>query len=389
MNQQKVLLVDDEPNVLAGYQRNIRRQFNVESTTDPREGLNLLQHNGPFAVVCSDMRMPEMDGVQFLQAAKRISPDTVRIMLTGNLDQPTATNAVNSGSVYRFLNKPCTSEMLSQAIADGILQYKLAKSEKELLSKTLSASVGLLTEVLTLVNPLAFGRAARTKTLVSKLCNEMGFANSWEIPIAAMLSQVGCVAIPERTLAKIHNGQTLSQQEEQAIAGHPTIGKQLIGKIPRLEVVAEIVGRQTEEYDPLRDAAEKSEQILVGADILKVVLDFDEYISSGAKPELAIRCMVDRAGVYNPSVLNALMAMHSISFASTSVEISQLKDGMILEEHIMSELGDLLVTQGQEVNSGMRERLRTYSSTSGRINGPVRVLCPWLQTTAASATAAS
>ncbi len=384
MSEYKVLLVDDEPHILAGYQRTLRRQFSLETTTNPLEALQWLDTRGPFAVICSDMRMPEMDGVQFLEQARRVAPDAVRIMLTGNLDQDTAASAVNTGKVFQFLNKPCPPEALAQAIAEAVTQYQLAKGEKELLAKTLTGSVGLLTEVLALSNPTAFGKSSRIRQLVARVSEQMHLENAWEVTVAAMLCQVGCVSISERTLAKVNSGISLSPKEEEAIANHAAAGHRLICKIPRLDGVAEIVGRQNEEYDALRECPAGREAQWLGADILKAALDFDELTTAGAKPDLALRSMADHAGIYNPRVLAAFMEVFSVSFASITVDASELKEGMILEEHLTNAFGEILVVQGHEITAGLRERLRSMVAKSIAIN-PVRVLCPWMQTSPAIA----
>src|SRR5581483_11619317 len=102
----KILFVDDEPNVLAAFQRQLRKQFSVETALGPQEGLAALQNSRDYAVVVADMRMPEMNGVEFLIKVKATAPDVVRMMLTGNADQNTAIEAINEGNIFRFLNKP-------------------------------------------------------------------------------------------------------------------------------------------------------------------------------------------------------------------------------------------------------------------------------------------
>src|SRR5271165_2133310 len=108
----KILFVDDEPNVLAAFERQLRKEFAVETALGPWAGLKALQNRQDYAVVVADMRMPEMNGVEFLAKVKHSAPDVVRMMLTGNADQTTATEAVNHGSIFRFLNKPCPPEKL-------------------------------------------------------------------------------------------------------------------------------------------------------------------------------------------------------------------------------------------------------------------------------------
>src|SRR5262245_27618563 len=113
---EKVLYVDDDANMLATCQRCLRKTLDIETANGPQQGLKALAAHGPFAVVVSDMRMPVMDGIQFLNKVREDSPDTVRIMLTGNADMQTAVNAVNQGNVFRFITKPCTAEALTAAI---------------------------------------------------------------------------------------------------------------------------------------------------------------------------------------------------------------------------------------------------------------------------------
>ena len=126
----KILLVDDEPSVLEGLQRQFRKQFCLYTAPGGQQGLTTVRVLGPFAVVVSDCRMPSMDGIQFLDLVKKIAPNTVRIMLTGNNDLHTAMEAVNRGEIFRFLTKPCEPEIFSKALEDGIKQYQLNLSKK-------------------------------------------------------------------------------------------------------------------------------------------------------------------------------------------------------------------------------------------------------------------
>ena len=108
MTSEKFLFVDDEPNVLQSMERQLRKRFVVRTACGGKEALKVLKEDGPFAVIVSDMRMPEMDGVQLLSQVKDMYPETVRMMLTGNADQDTATEAVNTGQIFRFLTKKIT-----------------------------------------------------------------------------------------------------------------------------------------------------------------------------------------------------------------------------------------------------------------------------------------
>ncbi len=119
----KVLLVDDEVNVLHSIRRGLRGRFEVDLAEGGLAALQRIRNNGPYAVVVSDMQMPQVTGLQVLSEARRLSPDTVRVMLTGNADQRTASAAVNEGEIFRFLNKPCSTDDLTQTLNAAIRQY--------------------------------------------------------------------------------------------------------------------------------------------------------------------------------------------------------------------------------------------------------------------------
>lgn len=117
-----VLFVDDEPNLLDAYRRQMRKWFQVETALGARRALELLAEQ-EFAVVISDMRMPDLDGIDFLSEVARRWPNIARVMLTGNADVPGATQAVQEGRIFRFLTKPCEREALLAVLDAAARQY--------------------------------------------------------------------------------------------------------------------------------------------------------------------------------------------------------------------------------------------------------------------------
>lgn len=192
----KVLLVDDDLNVLQAYTRTLRGHFRISTADNGTDGIQILKEEGPFAVVVTDFRMPEMDGIQFLTQAKEFAPDTIRIMLSGQADLEVSIQAVNEGNIFRFLNKPCPTDQLIKVLCTAIEQYRLVMSERELLEKTLKGSVKLLLDISNAVNPRTFSRASRLRTTANAIAVRLKVENSWEVELAAMLSQIGCTTIP-------------------------------------------------------------------------------------------------------------------------------------------------------------------------------------------------
>lgn len=131
----RVLCVDDEPNVLEGLKRTLRRSFDVAAAVGPMAGLQILEEDGPFAAIVSDLSMPAMNGVAFFEESRKISPNSSRILLTGQADLNTAVDAVNRGAVFRFLLKPCAPDVLHQALSDGVEQYAQLAKEKDFLHR--------------------------------------------------------------------------------------------------------------------------------------------------------------------------------------------------------------------------------------------------------------
>ncbi len=142
---ERILFVDDDPNILEAYQRKLQHVLIVHIALGPHVALREIREKGPFAVVVADMNMPLMNGLEFLKKVKNIAPETVRMMLTGNSDIKTAMDAVNEGSVFRFLTKPCPSKLMGDSLVAAIQQYRLITSEKEILEGTLKGTVELLT----------------------------------------------------------------------------------------------------------------------------------------------------------------------------------------------------------------------------------------------------
>jgi DNA-binding NtrC family response regulator len=121
---ERILFVDDEECVLDGLKRMLHGEFEVETALSGTKGLATIHLFGPFAVVVSDMRMPVLDGAEFLARVRELSPHSVRMLLTGHNDLTRAIAAVNEGQIFRYLTKPCSKEEMVSAIRLGLVQYR-------------------------------------------------------------------------------------------------------------------------------------------------------------------------------------------------------------------------------------------------------------------------
>jgi response regulator RpfG family c-di-GMP phosphodiesterase len=361
--------VDDDTNLLEGLKRVLHASFAVTVTSRGADALQLLATNGPFAVVVSDMRMPEMDGVEVLSRAKEIAPYTVRVLLTGQADLKDAASAVNDGNIFRFIAKPCSPSTLIQALNASVAQYRLQISERILLERTLRGSIGTLIEILSLAHPEAFGRAERARTAVLKLATSMEIGDHWILEIAAMLSQIGCVTLPAATASKLYEGSDLTAEESAMVQNMPAVAAELLTSIPRLEEITEIVRLQQKSFDGSGppDVSPRGEAIPWGARALKIVVDYDGLETRGLAPQIALQLMHSRHGWYDTTILRAFTALHGGTMPGLQCEELALTDvlpGMVFVEDVRTPGGTLLIARGQRVTPGLASRVRNLGPDS-------------------------
>lgn len=377
MNRVAVLCVDDEPHVIGGLALSLRLGYDVTPAHSGAEGVEILKRKGPFAVVLSDMRMPGMDGASFLALARDLAPDAVRMLLTGQADLADAIAAVNEGQIFRFLTKPCPPDQLRSAFDAAVEQHRLITAERVLLEQTLHGSIKTLVDVLALTNPVSFGRAMRVKRYVGELAERMGLRDRWQVEVAAMLSQLGCVTLPAETAEKVQYGQPLTAREKEMLNRVPAVTEQLLANIPRLEVVRGMLGAYARACKHGADDGVSADQKLVrtGAQMLRVAVDFDTLEVQGNQASLAIDTMRGRTGLYDAATLEAFAAMHEGSVRQADVRelpSTAVRVGMVFAEDVRMSNGTLLAARGYEVTASFVQRVRNYFP--GMLVEPLRVI---------------
>jgi response regulator RpfG family c-di-GMP phosphodiesterase len=375
MNQ-RVLFVDDEPNVLEGIQRTLRKQLELQTASSGAEALRLIGESGPFAVVVSDMRMPAMNGAQFLAKVREREPDTVRMILSGQSDLEATIAAVNEGHIYRFLTKPCPTDRLLAAVEDGLNQHRLLTAEKVLLEQTLSGAVKMLIEILGMVSPAASSRAARLQRYTIELSQALALAPHWEWGLAAFVSQIGCVALPKEMLFRVEAGQALNEDERGLYESHPLVASKLLAAIPRLEDVAAIVAAQfgTLNTGELAEDLRQWDIRQAGRLLLRAAMEYDHLVSRGASRESAISTLRHSALKFPAAVLKGLARLSTAAKGTFArhIRLADLTVGMTLDEDLVSPRGIRLVSAGAEVTTTLMIRLTSIAAGVG-IAEPFRV----------------
>ena len=367
----KILFIDDEKNVLAGIHRHLRKDFNIVPALSGAEGLRSVDKHRPAVVVC-DMRMPGMDGVETLAEIEKRSPETIRIMLTGNADQETAVNAINHGRIFRFLSKPSSPEVLKQALEDALRQHELLAAEKSLLSQTLTGSVRALVDILSLVAPEALGQSNRVRQWARVVADELSLVSNWELDMAAMLYPIGLVSAPPGLVTKAAQGaDRLTSAERAVIARIPEIGRRLLMHIPRLARVSEIIYYQDRGYDGTGtpEKGPVGTSIPLESRILKVLKRLAVLTPLDTPSSASVAQLTAEEGPFDPSVVDAVGRIWGLGSARTRaatvgermpITLDTILPNDLLQSPVMSASGKLLLSEGIRVTAAQIERLRNF-----------------------------
>ncbi|MEZ4365263.1 MAG: response regulator [Kofleriaceae bacterium] len=371
----RILCVDDDLDVVVGMVGHLRRRWEVVVAGSGREGLEIL--GGPEEVACvlCDVRAGDMSGADFLAQARSLRPAATRILLSSETDLRAAMAAINEGQVFRFLTKPCAVPRVLAAVEDGIAHHRLLDSERQLLTETLCGSIEALIDVLELTSPQLFGRANRIKQLVSELALRQRLRDVWQFEVAAMLSQLGAVALPAETVARQVAGHALTDDEQRMLDRVPSTTERLLANIPRLEVVRAIIARSAQPpcgrittLDHVRQVVEQ------GAQLLQLAVAFDHLIADGVPARDALAALRARGDAFAPALLEALRALRAEdddARETQALPIFRLRVGMVVAADLRLASGALLVMRGYEITESFLARLRNLAD--GALRGPVLV----------------
>lgn len=415
-----ILFVDDESNILSSLKRLFRplgyRIFTAESGA---QGLEILQHETVDLVV-SDMRMPEMNGAQFLEQVRARWPDTVRILLTGYAEIGATIDAINKGQIYRYVSKPWEENDITLIIKHA-LQQKMLEREKarleelthkqneelkdlnahleekvlartselnqtmqflevahEKLKKSFITSVRVFSNLIEMRNPSKSGHSRRVADLARTLAQGMGMsaAEVQDVFIGGLLLDVGKIGLPDRLLDRPFN--SLSAEERSDVIKFPVKGEMALMALEQLHGAAKLIRNHRECFDgsgyPDRLAGFS---IALGARILAVAEDYDTALMGTnfvkpLKPPDALLLIQDASGKrYDPAVV-AVFVKESGGVRNTTLGTSELAlrsgqilYGMTLSRDLISAGGNLLLSKGHILNELLIEQINGFERIDG------------------------
>ncbi len=427
----KLLLLDDENDILKALNRVLRLDYDIATFNAGAEAIKYLEEN-EVSIIISDMRMPEMDGAEFLAKAKEMQPDAIRILLTGYSDMQSTIKAVNDGGIHTYISKPWDNENLKLIVAKAAEFFSLTKERErlakeveerneqlELMNSALAESNNLLSDFNSKLDKQVQERTKELKTSNVRLEMLLKSRNKTFRDILSMVTAIiqhrtgypadhaerianqakmvaGKLGLPEIAVGHIYLcglmhqigliGSTDAQIEETKFdpeseipitpEANPVLGAQIVARIKRFEPLVEIIRHQDEFYNGTGKPDHlHSDEIPIGARIIKAVKDYDFYVASPYNPyrlstKSAQTYIKEQAGeIYDPDVIDALLAMvRKPDKLEEGVELciglSEVTPGMVIKRDLYLPNGNLMLTAGNQISSALLTKLKAIEENS-------------------------
>ncbi len=360
---EKVLFVDDEPNVLNAFKRRLSNTYEFVTSSSPLEALQVLSTSGPFSVVISDMRMPEMQGIEFLREVAKKSPDSVRVMLTGLADQRTVVRAINDGAVFRFINKPCSLEEFEKTLSECMAQRRLIIQERDLLQNTLGGVIGLMTDLLSFIDPVAVQHGSRVRKILKEI-GKIGQIPMVDLELSAMLRGIGKLSLPLELLLKCSQEEKLNEVEQRLVNGSIQTSARLLRQIPRLERVSSML-ETIAGVAPPKDALQ-ARGILAITIAEKIAVSETE---GETVPQTLTRILsslsAEEAALIKPLILSDAAPAALQEPEGYNIGIPELCPGQMLMADIKDKNGKLLLRKGFSISPAVIERIKNHHELVG------------------------
>ena len=417
-----LLFVDDESNILSSLKRLFRPLgYRIYTASGGAEGLTILAREA-IDLVVSDMRMPEMDGAEFLEKVAVQWPATVRILLTGYSDLGSIIAAVNNGHIYRYVAKPWEEHELTLAVKQALtlkqlddektrlegvtrrqnealkalnssLENRVAARTEELrqamdflgeahteLKKQYTTSVSIFANLIELrertTGTQGVGHSRRVAEQARQLGTALGLPKeeTQDLVFAALLHDIGKIALPDSLLNRPCS--EMNDDERQAFEKHPLLGQTALLALEPLHAAGELIRAHHEQLngtgypDRLR-----GDEIPLGARILAVVDDYNALLNGTLMhrrytPQEAVEFLLkERNRRYDASIVDRFIQLLAGEETSQPppeqcLTSSALTNGMVLTRDLFGPNGVLLLAKGHQLSKGLIHKIVELEATA-------------------------
>jgi response regulator RpfG family c-di-GMP phosphodiesterase len=413
-----VLAVDDEPNIVSALRRTLRsRGFTVHTALGGAQGLEVLDAQ-PVDAIISDMRMPEMTGAQFLQAARQKLPEAVRILLTGYADITSTIEAVNHGEIFRYLSKPWDDDVLLSVLHDGLERKRLARERDQLLALTreqnaqlqahaeqleekvrertrdlqqatddvkaaharisadFQGTVKVLSTILEKRPGLTDGCSRRVAEHVKNLGPRIGLtgAELQDTVYAALLEDLGKLTFPEPWLTTpLH---ALNGRDRDEFMKHPLHGDGYLMSLQSLRGAGNVLRSLYERWDGKGMPAHlQGEAIPLGSRVLRAASEYERLRSGSIESRRfshddACKWLRNGSGTrFDARVAEAfvtLLNQDPNAVPTVTLAVAALKAGMVIADDLTAGIGVLLLSKDHPLDEPMIRRLDAFQRRVGK-----------------------
>ncbi len=362
--QGNIMVVDDNPANLKLLEDMLRKQgYEVRSFPLGRLALAAADHEPPDLILL-DINMPEMNGYEVcerLKSGARLSGIPVIFISALNATEDKVKGFQSGGADY--VSKPFQFEEVQARVETHLKLRRAQRAERDLLERTLGGAISTLLELVQITSPILVLRSHSIRDIVLWITRRMGLRDAWQYELAAMLSLLGCIALPNELFEKAYGGQNLTPEEDRIFGAHPEIAARLLSNIPRLEGVAEIIRRQ---QGPELDGS-AMEQLRQGGHMLHLALELDRRIYRDIDRHSAV-AQLRGLGRFDIRMLDAIDSYSptKLEFDARLLLIRQLRSGMVLDEDVVSEDGNaLILKEGTTLTQTWIERVGNFAKTRG------------------------
>jgi len=306
----RILCVDTDPTLLDALSRLfLGRGIRVLRAGNGEEALGIVRGES-VAVVVADNLLPGMRGVELLSRIRDLSPDTVRILLTGQADLPTAIEAIRLGEASRFLDKPWVDEEIVRTVEGGIHRYQVVRS----LRRADEAALLWIAQEIELKDPYTRGHCDRVAAFALKIAGMLRLPEGTRQAIkhGSWLHDCGKIDVPEEIL---NCPGKLSAAEFEVVKKHPGWGAEIGRQANLPEEVIDIILYHHERFDGkgYPTGAKGTEipleaRIVAAADIFDAMSEDRPYAKGYDRAE-AMRVMgVLRGAALDPELVDIFLA---------------------------------------------------------------------------------
>ena len=358
-----VLIVDDTPENLTLLNEFLKDEYLVKAVNNGKRALLIATAEPQPDLILLDIKMPDMDGYVVCQKLKEneATRNIPVIFISALSETIDIVKAFQTGGVDYIIKPFRPAEVQARAKTHIDLQHA-RKDLQALLSNTLTGSVRMMIDLLSLTQPLLMAQSARIRRYAHNLMQtlEINPQEAWNIELATMLASVGCLGISPDILLRRNANKRLSFEEMRRLEEYPAMGAEMIGRIPRLEKVAEMVRNQNV---PIHQMIKNEKDITyMGSAMLHMLLAFDTLVASGKETDAALNLL--EAEPYPSKLLESLRMMVSADHNLEPVRVTfgMLQQGMVLAEDLEGNDGGIVLGNGSELSGSLIQLLQHFAA---------------------------